>query len=298
MSATAEQNRVQNMSPRPVVIVRRLLELVKIEHTLFALPLALTGAVLAARGIPALRTLGLVLVAFTAARTAAMAFNRLADRHLDALNPRTANREIPTGLIKPGQVRLMLAGACGIYFLAAWALNDLCFTLSPLALAVLLGYSYTKRFTWLCHAILGLCLGLAPLAGWMAVAGTWAWAPAVLGMGVLFWVAGFDIIYACQDVDFDRATALQSVPARLGTARALRVAAISHVVAFSLFLTAGLLAGLGWQFYLLSLITAALLCLEHRLIEPTDLTRINTAFFTVNSTVSLSLLVAVWFGLD
>lgn len=282
---------------RPLLTsVQRLLALVKIEHTLFALPLALTGVVMAARGVPNLKILALVLVAFTAARTAAMAFNRLVDRHFDALNPRTANREIPQGLVKPSQVWGLLGAACALYFFSAWALNDLCFRLSPFVLLVLLGYSYTKRFTSLCHAILGLCLGMAPIAGWLAVTGTWGWPPAVLGCGVLFWVAGFDTIYACQDVDFDRASALYSLPAQLGIQRALRLAALFHVVAFALFLIAGYLADLGGLFYLFSMVTGGLLCLEHYLIDSEDLSRVNTAFFTVNSTVSFTILVAVSLG--
>jgi 4-hydroxybenzoate polyprenyltransferase len=279
-------------------MLSRLLSLVKIEHTLFALPLALTGCVLAARGLPSLRVLILVALAFTSARTAAMAFNRLADRHLDAINPRTADREIPTGKVSVAQVWLLTVLAIALFFLAAWGLNDLTFTLSPVALALLLGYSYTKRFTWLCHVFLGLCLGVAPIAGWIAVTGTWNWTPVVLGLGVVLWVAGFDTIYACQDVEFDRRTGLQSIPAFLGTAQALRVAALAHVAAFSLFLLTGPLAELGPAFYVLSLFTAGLLYWEHHLVNPKDLSRIDLAFFKVNSMVSFSLLAAVWFGLQ
>jgi 4-hydroxybenzoate polyprenyltransferase len=275
----------------------KLLSLVKIEHTLFALPLALTGSVLAARGLPDLRVLALVAVAFTGARTAAMAFNRIADRRLDAMNPRTADREIPTGTISTYQAAFLVAAACALYFLAAWGLNELCFRWSPVALAILLGYSYTKRFTWLCHIFLGLCLGLAPVAGWLAVTGEWALPPVVLGMGVVLWVAGFDTIYACQDVEFDRETGLHSLPAWLGPKAALRFAAWAHVAAYALFLSAGALAGLGRSFYALSLITAGLLFLEHRLVNPGDLSRLDLAFFKVNSLVSASLLVSVCFGL-
>jgi 4-hydroxybenzoate polyprenyltransferase len=279
------------------VNVSRLLSLIKIEHTLFALPLAFSGSLLAARGLPDARTLVLVATAFAAARTAAMAFNRLADRRLDALNPRTADREIPTGLVSATQVRMLVSAAAGTYFLAAWALNPLCFQLSPIALAILLGYSYTKRFTALCHVFLGLCLGMAPLAGWIAVLGSVDWPPLVLALGVLFWVAGFDIIYACQDVDFDRSVNLHSVPAGLGTQRALQLAALSHVIASGLFLLTGLLAGLGWSFYALSVITCSLLYWEHSLVKPEDLSRLDLAFFNVNSMVSFSILVAIWCGL-
>lgn len=279
------------------VMFRRLLSLVKIEHTLFALPLAFTGCILAARGMPSLKVLGLVALAFAGARTAAMAFNRLADRHLDALNPRTADREIPSGQINVYQAWTLVVIAVTTYFLAALALNWVCFSLSPVALAILLAYSYSKRFTWLCHLFLGLCLGLAPVAGWLAVTGQVAWTPVVLGIGVLFWVAGFDVIYACQDVEFDRSHKLHSVPAWLGTRIALRLAGLAHIAAICLFMLAGSLAGLNWPFYLLSLVTCGLLYWEHKLLHPDDLSRLDLAFFNVNSMVSFSLLVAVWFGL-
>lgn len=278
-------------------VVRRLLSLVKIEHTLFALPLAFTGTVLASRGLPDLRVLLLVAVAFTGARTAAMAFNRLVDRGLDATNPRTAQREIPLGLVSIAHAGGLLIFASGVFFAAAWGLNDACFRFSPLVLALLLGYSYTKRFTWLCHLILGVCLGMAPLAGWLAVTGTFAWPPLVLGLGVTFWVAGFDIMYACQDVEFDKKAGLHSVPVRLGSAKGLSLAAAAHLFAFCLFVLAGYLAGVSWPFYVLSLITGGLLAWEHGLVRADDLSRLDTAFFTVNSMVSFSLLLSVWFGL-
>lgn len=279
------------------VMLRRLLSLVKIEHTLFALPLAFTGSILAARGMPNLKVLGLVALAFAGARTSAMAFNRLADRHLDALNPRTADREIPSGQINVFQAWALVVLAMGTYFLAALALNWVCFYLSPVALAILLAYSYSKRFTWLCHFFLGLCLGLAPVAGWLAVTGGVDWTPVVLGVGVLFWVAGFDVIYACQDVEFDRKAKLHSVPAWFGTRTALSLAGLAHIAAICLFMLAGKLAGLNWPFYLLSLVTCGLLYWEHRLLHPDDLSRLEVAFFNVNSMVSFSLLAAVWFGL-
>ncbi len=276
---------------------RRLISLVKIEHTLFALPLALTGAILAQRGLPELRTLLFLALAFTAARTSAMAFNRLADRDLDALNPRTSNRELPLGVISVFTVRLLTVGAALIFFLAAWGLNALCLALSPIALLMVLGYSYSKRYTWLCHLFLGSCLGIAPIAGWLGVTPSFAWTPVVLGLGVLFWVAGFDIIYACQDTDFDREAKLHSLPARLGTAQALHFAALAHTLAFGFFLLTGLTAGLGWLFYLFSLLTGWLLLYEHHLVRPTDLKHLDLAFFKVNSLVSASLLISVASGL-
>ncbi|MEW6140150.1 MAG: UbiA-like polyprenyltransferase [Thermodesulfobacteriota bacterium] len=276
---------------------RRLLSLVKVEHTLFGLPLALTGTILAARGLPNARILALVTIAFAGARAAAMGFNRLADRHLDAANPRTAAREIPSGLVKATQAWGLVTVSAAVFFSAAWALNELCFHFSPLVLAALLGYSYTKRFTTWCHILLGMCLGLAPVAGWLAVTPEWAWIPVVLALGVAFWVAGFDIVYACQDVDFDRTSGLYSLPTKLGTRAALRLAAALHVAALGFFLLTGVLASLRWPFYILSLITAGLLFWEHRIVRPGDLSRLDLAFFKVNSMVSLSLIAAVSCGL-
>ncbi|MBI4961881.1 MAG: UbiA family prenyltransferase [Desulfomonile tiedjei] len=280
-----------------VETTRRLLALVKIEHTLFGFPLALTGAILAARGLPEVKVLALIIVAFASARAAAMAFNRVVDRHSDAANPRTAAREIPSGLVRPAQAWGLVVVACAVFFLAAWGLNEVCLFFSPLVLAILIGYSYTKRFTWLCHIFLGLCLGLAPIAGWLAVTPQWSWIPVVFALGVVFWVAGFDMIYACQDVDFDRTSGLHSLPAKLGTRAALRLAGAAHLLAFAFFLSAGALANLNWSFYILSLITAGLLLWEHRIVRPDDLTRLDLAFFKVNSMVSLSLIAAVSSGL-
>jgi len=279
------------------VNLRTFFSLIKIEHTLFALPLALTGAVLGARGVPSAKTLILLALAFTAARASAMAFNRLIDRRIDALNPRTAEREIPSGAISAARAGILVALSAGAFLAASWAINPLCGKLAPMALVVLLGYSYTKRFTVLCHYILGLALGIAPVAGWLAVKGAFAWPPVVLGIGVIFWTAGFDTLYACSDIRFDREMNLYSLPARLGPARALRSAALSHTVAFGLFVLTGHLAGLSWVFYLLSLSTGLLLLWEHRLIRPDDLSRLDTAFFRANSLVSVSLMLAVCGGL-
>ena len=277
--------------------MKTFLSLIKIEHTLFALPLAFTGAVLGAGGFPPILVLLLMAVAFTAARASAMAFNRIADRHLDAQNPRTADREIPSGVLSVSRVWLLIIASVALFLMASWAINPLCGKLAPFALVVLLGYSYTKRFTPLCHYLLGLALGMAPVAGWVAVTGALGLAPMVLGLGVICWTAGFDILYACQDVEFDRAMGLHSIPAGLGTKKALKVAAFSHVAAFLLFILAGALASLGVGFYLFSIITGGLLFWEHRLITPDDLTRLDMAFFRVNSLVSASLLLAVIAGL-
>jgi 4-hydroxybenzoate polyprenyltransferase len=272
--------------------------LIKIEHTLFALPLALTGAILAARGIPDLRTLILLAIAFTAARASAMAFNRLVDRRIDALNPRTADREIPSGAISVTSTGVLVAICVMVFIAAAWLINPLCGKLAPVALLVVLGYSYTKRFTSLCHYLLGVALGIAPVAGWLSVTGAFSWPPVVLGLGVILWTAGFDILYACQDIRFDREMGLYSLPARLGADRAMRLAALSHLAAFGLFLLTGYLAGLSGFFYLLELSTGGLLVWEHHLVSPDNLSRLDMAFFRANSLVSISLMVAVCGGVS
>lgn len=277
--------------------MKRILELVMIEHTLFALPMALTGTILAARGWPGLGVLLWVALAFTGARTAAMGFNRLVDAKIDAANARTAGRHIPAGSVGKWQAAGLIGAAMALYFLSAAMLNPLCLKLSPWVLIILLVYSYTKRFTAWCHVVLGLSLGMSPLAGWLAVSGQWAVTPILLGLGVIFWVAGFDTIYACQDVEFDRTTGLHSIPAKLGEQRALRLAAYSHVIAWLLWLVAGMLSGLGWPFYLLLAAVGGLLVWEHRLVNPEDLSKIDLAFFKVNSYVSGCLLAAVIAGL-
>jgi 4-hydroxybenzoate polyprenyltransferase len=270
--------------------------MIRIEHTVFALPFAFLGAFLAAGGFPGWTTSLWILLAMVGARSAAMAFNRLVDRGYDALNPRTADRELPRRRVGPGAVGAFICGAAGIFFWAAWMLNPLALALSPLALTIILGYSYTKRITSLSHLFLGLSLGIAPVGGWVAVTGTLDLPPFVLAGAVLFWVAGFDVIYACQDLDFDRGTGLYSIPAKLGVARALRISAYFHAIMVLL---------LGWAFFLFELSTASWLGLalvslalvwEHRLVRPNDLTRVNAAFFLINGIVSILLFIFV--GLD
>lgn len=277
--------------------LKTFFKLIKIEHTLFALPLALTGAILAARGMPDKRILILLAIAFTGARASAMAFNRLVDRRVDALNPRTANREIPSGAVSAARAGALVAASVVVFLASAWVINPLCGKLAPLALVVLLGYSYTKWFTALCHFILGLALGMAPVAGWLAVTGAFSWPPVVLGLGVIFWTAGFDMIYACQDMGFDRKMGLNSVPAGFGIGTALRLAAVSHGAAFTLFVLTGCLADLSWPFYMLISGTGLLLVWEHRLISPDNLSKLDMAFFRANSLVSISLMLAVSGGL-
>jgi 4-hydroxybenzoate polyprenyltransferase len=273
-----------------------VLEMIKIQHTVFALPFAFMGALLAARGLPTFSQVFFILLAMVGARSAAMAFNRLADAEVDALNPRTADRALPRGLLSKGFTLGFIMASSLLFFFAASQLNPLSLALSPLALAVVLGYSYAKRFTWTSHLVLGAALGIAPVAGWTAVRGDVGAIPLVLGRAVLFWVAGFDILYSLQDEDFDRRTGLHSLPVRLGRARAMALARRLHLGASLGFLLTGWLAGLGWLYFLAALAAGLLLWWEHRLLSPQDLSRLNQAFFTLNGIVSLVLGLATLFS--
>ena len=273
-----------------------VLEMVKFEHTLFALPFALLGAFLAARGIPEWRQLFWILVAMFAARSAAMAFNRLVDRKYDGMNPRTAQRHLPRRALSPRFVATFVAGNAVIFVLAAWMLNQLAFYLSPLALAIILFYSYTKRFTAFSHVALGLALAIAPVGGWVAVRGEFGGAIFYLAAAVLLWVGGFDIIYACQDFQFDREAGLFSLPSRIGIANALLLSRCFHAVMVLLLIQAYLefrLTGLSWVGLAIVIVS---LIYEHSLVKPNDFSRVNTAFFTINGFISIALFVCV--GLD
>ncbi len=270
--------------------LRIVLEMIKIEHTLFALPFAAMGVLLAARGIPDGWILFWILVAMVGARSAAMAFNRLVDRDYDAKNPRTASRAIPAGLISVGFVRGFTALASLLLVLAAWRLNTLALLLSPVALGVVFLYSYTKRFTHWCHAFLGLALAIAPVGAWVAVRGDLTLVPLALGAAVVCWLVGFDTIYALQDAEFDKNAGLHSLPVRFGAQKALAIGRVSHVFMILLLVVLGRLAELhGWYFTGVAL-AAALITAEHVLISPTDLKRLNIAFFNVNIAVSSGLL--------
>ncbi len=271
--------------------VHEYLSLVKFSHSVFALPFALIALVIAEGGLPTLRLLTLVVLAAVAARTAAMGFNRWVDRDIDAANPRTRGREIPAGKVSP-RAALFLVGASSLVFVAAaYALNPLAFAFSPVVLLVLLGYSYTKRFTWGCHLVLGVALGLAPLGAWIASKGSLEGIsiPLLLALAVLTWVAGFDVIYSCQDEDFDRGLGLQSIPARFGIPRALQLSSLLHVLTVVFLVLLGLLAGLGFFWWLGVGLTGLLLFYEHRLVRPDDLSKVQAAFFTMNGLVSLLL---------
>ena len=264
--------------------------MIKFEHTVFALPFAVMSAFIAADGLPSLAKFGWILVAMVGARSCAMAFNRLADAEFDSINPRTATRAIPAGLITKGAVWVFTIVSAGLLVLAAWRLNPLAFALSPVALAVIMGYSYTKRFTALSHFWLGLSLSISPVGAWIAIQGSFALPPIILCLVVLLWTAGFDIIYACQDVNFDRKHGLRSIPAKLGIRWALWLSSALHVVAVLLLLSIPLLVELGTFYYIGVGIVVLIFIYEHAIVKPTDLSRVNLAFFTLNGMISLVLM--------
>ncbi len=266
--------------------------LVRFSHSVFALPFALCGAWLAAGGVPGLRTLGLIVLCAVAARTAAMAFNRVADARIDARNPRTAQREIPAGRISSRAAVALVLGSVALFVAGAFALNTLAGWLAFPVLVVLLGYSWMKRVHWSAHLVLGLALGLAPLGAWIAVRGAidGSVVPVLwLALAVLSWVAGFDLIYACQDADFDRSSGLHSIPARFGVARALSLSAWLHALTLAALVLVGRSAGLSWIWWGALVLAGLLLVWEHRLVRPDDLSRVNLAFFTLNGWLGLGL---------
>jgi 4-hydroxybenzoate polyprenyltransferase len=272
--------------------LRLTLEMIRFSHSVFALPFALLSLVLASGGWPPARVLLWVLVAMVAARSAAMAFNRIADRRIDARNPRTAGRHLVTGALSVRFAWVFTLGATAVFVLAAGMLNETALRLAPAVLVVLFGYSYLKRFTWAAHLGVGAALGVSPLGAWVAGAGGLDGdlrVPVLLGLAVLLWVAGFDVIYACQDAEVDRRERLRSIPARLGVAGALRVAALLHAGAIAAFAGLAPLAGLGAPWLGAVAVAAGLLFYEHRIVSPGDLTRVNAAFFAVNGVVALLL---------
>jgi 4-hydroxybenzoate polyprenyltransferase len=276
--------------PRSVAIFS---ENIKLEHTIFALPFAYLGTLLAAGGLPEWETLLWVTLAMAGARTAAMSFNRYIDRHIDARNPRTSRRPIPAGQLSPRIVLLAGIVSIGVLLLSAAMLNPLCLALSPIAVVALVGYSYTKRWTPLCHVALGFTDALAPAGGWLAVRPSFAWpevAPMLLlSLAVGLWIGGFDMLYACQDVDFDRREGLHSIPADWGVPAGLLAARVCHILMIVALAGAGLLLGLAWPFYVALAATVGLLIWEHRLVRPDDLSRINLAFFNINGYIAVVL---------
>ncbi|HEY8174093.1 MAG TPA: UbiA-like polyprenyltransferase [Gemmatimonadaceae bacterium] len=266
--------------------------LVKLPHTIFALPFALVGVVLASYRRPLrVSDLGWVILAFTAARFAAMAFNRIVDREIDLRNPRTTMRELPRGTIGVGETWIAVAIASTLFVYSASQLNTLCLSLSPVALAWVFFYSYTKRFTRWSHLVLGVSLAIAPVGGYLAVAGAWSrpwWMLIALAIGVATWVAGFDIFYSLQDVAFDRAERLQSIPAALGEAWGIRVARLLHIVSIAALIVVGLVVGAGVWYWVGIVLAATLLFYEHSLVTPGDLSRLDAAFFTMNGMISIA----------
>jgi len=267
--------------------LRVTLEMIKWEHSIFVLPFALCGAMLAAGGLPNAHSLIWIIVSMVAARSAAMAFNRLADASIDATNPRTQTRALPAGTLTPAFVATFVTVSCAIFILAASQLNRLSLLLSPVALLIILSYSFTKRFTRWSHLVLGFAMGIAPSAAWIAVRGSLDPRILLLTAAVTFWGGGFDVLYACQDYEFDRRTGLHSVPRYFGIARSLWIARIFHLSMLILLVSLIIVFGLG-KFAVAGVVAVALLLIyEHSLVSPTDLSRLNAAFFTMNGVISV-----------
>jgi 4-hydroxybenzoate polyprenyltransferase len=274
----------------PLVTFGRM---IKFEHTIFALPFALAAAAVAARGhgLSVARLVG-IIVAMAAARTAAMGFNRIADRDIDAKNPRTAGRELPAGAVTLRAAWTLTAASAIAFVAAAALLGPLCLALSPVALALLFGYSFTKRFTFLCHLFLGFAIAAGPAGAWIAVRGDFTLVPGLLMVAVATWIAGFDVLYALADRDFDRGAGLHSIPARFGVAGALVISAVLHAVTLATLLFLTPRAGLGAPYLVGVAVVAALLVYEHAILRPSDLSRLDAAFFTLNGYVSVAFFVA------
>ncbi len=287
-------------------IIKNYLALIKFSHTIFAMPFALIGFFLGIFSFVVWDFTGsysisytplfwkdvsikllLVILCMIFARSAAMAFNRYLDRKWDALNPRTAIREIPKGIITPGNALAFTLVSCFLFLVSCYFINRICFYLSPVALAVVLGYSYTKRFTPLCHLILGLGLSLAPIGAYLAVTGAFHFLPILFSLTVLFWVSGFDIIYALQDVAFDREQKLYSIPAWLGKAKALRVSELLHLLSAAAVIAAGVLGNFGWLYWIGVVVFIACLIYQHAIVKPNDLSKVNIAFMTTNGIASV-----------
>lgn len=274
-----------------------LLEMIKFKHTVFALPFAFMGAFLAGGGAPGAVVFFWVVLAMAGARTCAMGFNRIVDARFDKANPRTANRAIPAGEVKIGEAWAMVVLAGLLFFVACYNLNSLTLILSPFALSLTLIYSLTKRFTWLCHVVLGIALAFSPLGGFVAVKGSLVGFPWALSLGVLFWVAGFDAIYACLDADFDREAGLHSLPSRFGREKAFNLAVFFHVLAFALFIATGIACELNYFYYIGIFFTGSALFYQHLIVKPKDLSRIQMSFFTMNGIISLTLFIVTWLSL-
>lgn len=275
--------------------LRIFLEMIKFEHTLFALPFAYVGAILGAvtmeQRLPEWSECGWILLAMVGARTAAMGLNRVIDKSIDKRNPRTAMRAIPAGLLRSKDVILFIVISFLLLFWAAAQLNVLSIKLLPLAVFFLVIYSFTKRFTWACHIVLGLTIGLAPLGGWVAITGSVTWTSMLLYLTVALWTAGFDVIYSCQDVEIDRKEGLHSIPKRFGIKRALGIARLLHSLTAAGFAALLVVTDLSWWYFAGTIVAAAILLYEHRLVKPNDLSKLNAAFFTMNGVLSIVIFV-------
>lgn len=272
--------------------VGTLLEMIKFSHTVFAFPFALMGATLAALASgrpPGAAQVGWICLAMVGARTAAMGLNRIIDAGIDAQNPRTANRPLPAGTVSLAEAWLLVVTACGLLFLAAGMLNPLCLALAPVALGFFVLYAYCKRFTSFAHVILGVCLAAAPVGAWIALRGDLGWPVLVLGGAVLCWVAGFDIFYALQDVDFDRNQGLYSIPVRLGVRNAILLGKVLHGIMIALLLVLPFGLPLGWLYYVGVMVVSGMIAYEHQLVKPDDLSKLNAAFFNMNGYISVTI---------
>jgi len=272
-------------------MIKKFIDLVRFEQTIFALPFAYLGVIVATGKIPSFSVWLWVTLAMFGARTAGMSLNRIIDREIDTKNPRTRDRLLPSGKITGSSVWLITFISLSLLVFSSWMLNPLCFKLSPLAVALLWFYSYCKRFTWATHLILGLVESAAPIGGWLAVTGTWSITPFFLGAAIIFWMTGLDIIYACQDYEFDRKEHLYSIPAAFGLNNALFISSLSHILTVFFLLLFGIMAKTGIIYYGGLAVTSLLFIYEHSLVNPKDLTHVDRAFFTVNGWISFVILI-------
>ena len=277
--------------------LRLLLENIRFEQSVFALPFAYLGMVLAAQGLPTLYQFLWITLAMVGARSFAMSMNRLQDLDLDLRHMRARERPIPSGRLSIAEVLVFSLAAAALLLFAASQLNPLCVLLSPIALLVFSGYSYVKRVSWLTHFVLGIALGGAPVGGWIAVTGTLGWEPVLLGLSVAAWASGFDVLYACGDADEDRGLGVKTIPVRFGIPTALALSAVLHVITALLLIIVGVVFGLSWPYWLGLTFTLGLLAYQHRVVTPNDLSRLNAAFFTVNGAVSLVIFLSAFISL-
>jgi 4-hydroxybenzoate polyprenyltransferase len=277
--------------------IRLYLQMIRFSHSVFALPFAFTAAILAASGFPSFHQILWIAVAMIGARSGAMGLNRIIDRKIDSMNPRTCKREIPSGKISVGAALAFTIISLGVMIYSAYELNPLCLALSPVAILILVIYSYTKRFTWASHIVLGIAITCAPMGAWMAIKGTIGTEIIPLVIAIIFWLAGFDILYALQDIDFDREHGLYSIPRRFGIPVSLMISRIFHALTFGLFLWTGIIFGLNFIYFAGLAVVAALLIYEHALVRPDDLSKLNIAFFNMNGYISITVFIFTYISM-